>query len=45
MNPIITVKENCRKCYACVRNCPVKAIRVDKNHAEVISDRCIGCGN
>lgn len=45
MGPIITIKENCRKCYACVRNCPVKAIRVDKNYAEVISDRCIGCGN
>jgi transcriptional regulator with PAS, ATPase and Fis domain/NAD-dependent dihydropyrimidine dehydrogenase PreA subunit len=45
MDPIITVKENCRKCYACVRNCPVKAIRVDQNYAEVISDRCIGCGN
>jgi transcriptional regulator with PAS, ATPase and Fis domain/iron only hydrogenase large subunit-like protein len=45
MDPIITVKENCRKCYACVRNCPVKAIRVDQNYAEVISGRCIGCGN
>ncbi len=45
MGPIITVKENCRKCYACVRNCPVKAIRVDKNYAEVINERCIGCGN
>lgn len=45
MGPIITVKENCRKCYACVRNCPVKAIRVHRNHAEVIDQRCIGCGN
>lgn len=44
MGPITTVKENCRKCYACVRNCPVKAIRVHRNYAEVISDRCIGCG-
>jgi transcriptional regulator with PAS, ATPase and Fis domain/iron only hydrogenase large subunit-like protein len=44
MGQIITVKENCRKCYACVRNCPVKAIRVQRNYAEVIDDRCIGCG-
>ncbi|MDH3454882.1 MAG: AAA family ATPase, partial [Desulfuromonadales bacterium] len=44
MSQIITVKENCRKCYACVRNCPVKAIRVHRNYAEVIDDRCIGCG-
>ena len=45
MGPIISVKENCRKCYACVRNCPVKAIRVQRSFAEVISSRCIGCGN
>ena len=45
MDPIITVKENCQKCYACVRNCPVKAIRVHRDYAEVISERCIGCGN
>ena len=42
--PITTIRENCRKCYACVRNCPVKAIRVRRDHAEVISERCIGCG-
>ncbi len=44
MGPIQTVQENCRKCYACVRNCPVKAIKVNKEWAEVIHDRCIGCG-
>ena len=44
MEPIITIRENCRKCYACVRNCPVKAIRVHRSYAEVIGERCIGCG-
>ena len=44
MGPIKTVKERCRKCYACVRNCPVKAIKVKQDYAEVIYDRCIGCG-
>jgi DNA-binding NtrC family response regulator/iron only hydrogenase large subunit-like protein len=44
MGPITTVKERCRKCYACVRNCPVKAIKVKQDCAEVIHDRCIGCG-
>jgi DNA-binding NtrC family response regulator/iron only hydrogenase large subunit-like protein len=44
IGPIKTVKERCRKCYSCVRNCPVKAIKVKKDHAEVIHDRCIGCG-
>lgn len=45
MQPIITVKEKCRKCYSCVRSCPVKAIKVDKNFSEIIYERCIGCGN
>ena len=44
MGPIKTVKDRCRKCYACVRNCPVKAIKVKANYAEVIYPRCIGCG-
>lgn len=44
MGPIKTVKERCRKCYACVRNCPVKAIKVKAHYAEVIHSRCIGCG-
>lgn len=44
MGPIQTVKERCRKCYSCVRNCPVKAIKVGPEWAEVIHARCIGCG-
>ncbi|HEX8960212.1 MAG TPA: sigma 54-interacting transcriptional regulator [Geobacteraceae bacterium] len=45
MGPIITLTEKCRKCYSCVRSCPVKAIKVEKHHTEIIFDRCIGCGN
>src|ERR1700686_2283116 len=45
MVPIITVAEKCRKCYSCVRSCPVKAIKVDKSYTEIIFERCIGCGN
>lgn len=44
MGPIKTVTERCRKCYSCVRNCPVKAIKVKRDCAEVIHPRCIGCG-
>lgn len=44
MGPITTLRERCRKCYSCVRNCPVKAIKVNQDHAEVIHSRCIGCG-
>jgi signal transduction histidine kinase/iron only hydrogenase large subunit-like protein len=40
-----SIKERCRVCYACVRECPAKAIRIEQGQAEVIADRCIGCGN
>jgi signal transduction histidine kinase/iron only hydrogenase large subunit-like protein len=45
-NPLITIiGEKCRLCYACVRECPAKAIRVVDGQASVIQPRCIGCGN
>ena len=40
-----TVPDQCRMCYTCVRECPVKAIRILDGQAEVMSERCIGCGN
>ena len=42
---VFTKKDNCRMCYTCVRECPAKAIRIANGQAEVISARCIGCGN
>ncbi len=42
---VYTVKELCRVCYTCVRECPAKAIKIINGQAEVISSRCIGCGN
>ena len=42
---IQTVKERCRVCYTCVRECPAKAIRISDGQAEIIAERCIGCGN
>lgn len=45
MEPIVTYKERCRRCYSCVRSCPVKAIKVDQGFAQIMYDRCIGCGN
>lgn len=42
---VYTVKELCRMCYTCVRECPAKAIRISNGQAEVIPERCIGCGN
>lgn len=39
--------QTCNACYACVRACPVKAIRVqgDNVKPEIIPERCIGCGS
>jgi len=42
---VYTEKDLCRVCYTCVRECPVKAIRILNGQAEIISERCIGCGN
>lgn len=42
--PVYTEKAECRDCYKCVRNCPVKAIEVVNHSASVIADQCISCG-
>jgi nitrogen-specific signal transduction histidine kinase/iron only hydrogenase large subunit-like protein len=42
---VYTIKELCRTCYTCVRECPAKAIRIVGGQAEVIDERCIACGN
>ena len=34
----------CKDCYKCIRNCPVKAIRYSDGHAEIIQSECILCG-
>ncbi|MCK9202853.1 MAG: ATP-binding protein [Bacteroidales bacterium] len=42
---VFTIKERCRVCFTCVRECPVKAIKIINGQAEVLNERCIGCGN
>ena len=44
LNPIFTEKRECQDCYKCVRNCPVKAIKVEGGYASVIPELCIVCG-
>ncbi|MGE5611540.1 MAG: [Fe-Fe] hydrogenase large subunit C-terminal domain-containing protein [Bacillota bacterium] len=44
LNPIYTEKRECQDCYKCVRNCPVKAIKVEAGYATVINELCILCG-
>jgi signal transduction histidine kinase/Fe-S-cluster-containing hydrogenase component 2 len=42
---IETVPNRCRTCYACVRECPAKAIRIQDGQAQVLPKRCVACGN
>src|SRR6056297_4068365 len=42
---VYTIKNRCRVCYTCVRECPAKAIKIVNGQAEVMNERCIGCGN
>lgn len=38
-------KSNCKNCYKCIRNCPVKSIRFSGNQAHIVGDECILCGH
>ncbi len=42
--PIYTVEAECQDCYKCLRQCPVKAIRVENGHARVTPEQCVACG-
>ena len=42
---ITTDSSKCRQCYSCVRNCPVKAVKIKDGKAQIIQSRCIQCGN
>ena len=42
--PLYTIKNNCQDCYKCVRRCPVKAIKIEDNSAQIVPDLCIACG-
>ncbi len=43
--PVYTVSNNCQDCYKCIRQCPVKAIRIENSRAGIIEDLCISCGH
>ena len=44
MNCLTLKQSNCKNCYKCIRNCPVKAIRFSGNQAHIINNECILCG-
>lgn len=43
--PIYTEANNCQDCYKCIRQCPVKAIKVGLGMASIIEERCMYCGH
>ena len=45
MNKFLQLKKsNCKYCYKCIRNCPVKSIKFADGQANIIPDECILCG-
>lgn len=45
VNVVSTIKGLCRGCYACIRHCPAKAIKVEDGQATVVPELCICCGH
>jgi iron only hydrogenase large subunit-like protein len=44
-NTIYTERHECQDCHKCIRECPVKAIRVQDGYARVVPEMCVLCGN
>ena len=44
-NSIYTKERECQDCHKCIRECPVKAIRVQDGYARVVPELCIMCGS
>lgn len=44
ISPIYSDGSLCRGCYRCVRECPIKAIKVSGGKAIISKSRCIYCG-
>ncbi len=45
LQPVYTEKAECQDCFKCVRQCPVKAIKVERGSAEVVPALCLSCGH
>ncbi len=42
---VYTLKNECLDCYKCVRECHIKAIKIQDGSASVIKEKCIACGH
>jgi len=43
--PVYTEATRCQDCYKCVRECSVKAVRVQGGCAQVTTEECVACGH
>lgn len=43
--PVFTEAVSCQDCARCVRECPVKAIRISNQVAQVVAEECLACGH
>jgi len=41
---VTLMKEKCKGCTTCIKQCPTEAIRVRRGRATIIDERCIDCG-
>ncbi len=41
---VVSFGSECQGCFRCIRECPVKAIRVERGQAAVIPEMCVACG-
>ena len=44
-HPLFTIKNDCQDCYKCVRECPVKAIKIEDNSAQIVPELCVNCAD
>lgn len=42
---IYTEAAECQDCYKCLRQCSVKAIKIENGHAMIMPELCIACGH
>lgn len=42
--PVYTLENECQDCYKCVRECYIKAIKIENGHASIMPEKCIACG-
>lgn len=45
LEPLYTEKNNCQDCYKCVKECPVKSVKIEDESASIRYDYCTYCGH